>query len=439
MKDTTKALDSLKALLEAGVSPFHAIAESERRLKEQGFQKLTLGEAWSVAPGNSYYVNLYGSSLIAFSIGANAGKGEKAPVFRMAASHTDWPCLRIKPTPEMTKDGYGLLNVECYGGMLLHTWFDRPLSIAGRICLRGQDAFHPSERLIDFKRPLLMVPNLANHIKRESEKNAEPNKQTDMLPIIAAFQDSLPDENFFLGLLAQEAGVSRSDILDYELYIYNCEKGARWGLNQEFYSSPRLDNLTSVEACLSGLLSAGRCGQNDDTISLIALYDNEEVGSRTKQGAASSAADRIMEKLYLSLGYTREEYLTAMFESFLLSMDVGHAYHPSKPNNYDPKNHARINEGVVIKMSSTQSYATDSTAVSVLEQLCQDHEIPYKKFSNRSDIRGGSTLGSISSCELAVRAADVGVGLLAMHSAMETMGASDQDALNRLTAAFFED
>lgn len=439
MKDTTKALDSLKALLEAGVSPFHAIAESERRLKEQGFQKLTLGEAWSVAPGNSYYVNLYGSSLIAFSIGANAGKGEKAPVFRMAASHTDWPCLRIKPTPEMTKDGYGLLNVECYGGMLLHTWFDRPLSIAGRICLRGQDAFHPSERLIDFKRPLLMVPNLANHIKRESEKNAEPNKQTDMLPIIAAFQDSLPDENFFLGLLAQEAGVSRSDILDYELYIYNCEKGARWGLNQEFYSSPRLDNLTSVEACLSGLLSAGRCGKNDDTISLIALYDNEEVGSRTKQGAASSAADRIMEKLYLSLGYTREEYLTAMFESFLLSMDVGHAYHPSKPNNYDPKNHARINEGVVIKMSSTQSYATDSTAVSVLEQLCQDHEIPYKKFSNRSDIRGGSTLGSISSCQLAVRAADVGVGLLAMHSAMETMGASDQDALNRLTAAFFED
>lgn len=439
MKDTTKALDSLKALLEAGVSPFHAIAESERRLKEQGFQKLTLGEDWSVAPGNSYYVNLYGSSLIAFSIGANAGKGEKAPVFRMAASHTDWPCLRIKPTPEITKDGYGLLNVECYGGMLLHTWFDRPLSIAGRICLRGQDAFHPSERLIDFKRPLLMVPNLANHIKRESEKNAEPNKQTDMLPIIAAFQDSLPDENFFLGLLAQEAGVSRSDILDYELYIYNCEKGARWGLNQEFYSSPRLDNLTSVEACLSGLLSAGRCGQNDDTISLIALYDNEEVGSRTKQGAASSAADRIMEKLYLSLGYTREEYLTAMFESFLLSMDVGHAYHPSKPNNYDPKNHARINEGVVIKMSSTQSYATDSTAVSVLEQLCQDHEIPYKKFSNRSDIRGGSTLGSISSCELAVRAADVGVGLLAMHSAMETMGASDQDALNRLTAAFFED
>lgn len=439
MKDTTKTLDSLKTLLEAGVSPFHAIAESERRLKEQGFQKLILGEAWSVAPGNSYYVNLYGSSLIAFSIGANAKKGEKAPVFRMAASHTDWPCLRIKPTPEMTKDGYGLLNVECYGGMLLQTWFDRPLSIAGRICLRGQDAFHPTERLIDFKRPLLMVPNLANHIKRESEKNAEPNKQTDMLPIIAAFRDSLPDENFFLGLLAQEAGVSRSDILDYELYIYNCEKDARWGLNQEFYSSPRLDNLTSVEACLSGLLTAGRCGKNDDTISLIALYDNEEVGSRTKQGAASSAADRIMEKLYLSLGYTREEYLTAMFESFLLSMDVGHAYHPSKPNNYDPKNHARINEGVVIKMSSTQSYATDSTAVSVLEQLCQDHEIPYKKFSNRSDIRGGSTLGSISSCELAVRAADVGVGLLAMHSAMETMGACDQDALNRLTTVFFED
>ena len=210
-------------------------------------------------------------------------------------------------------------------------------------------------------------------------------------------------------------------------------------LNEEFYSSPRLDNLTSVEACLTGLLSAGRCGKDENTISLIALYDNEEVGSRTKQGAASSAADRIMEKLYLSLGFTREQYLSALFDSFLLSMDVGHAYHPSKTGNYDPKNHTKVNEGVVIKMSSTQSYATDSTAVSVLEELCRAHEIPYRKFSNRSDIRGGSTLGSIFSCELAVRAADVGVGLLAMHSAMETMGACDQDALNRLTTAFFED
>ena len=260
-----------------------------------------------------------------------------------------------------------------------------------------------------------------------------------MLPIMTAFKDQLEEDDFFLGLLAKEAGVARADILDYEFCVYNWEQGTLWGLNEEFYSSPRLDNLTSVEACLTGLLSAGRCGKDENTISLIALYDNEEVGSRTKQGAASSAADRIMEKLYLSLGFTREQYLSALFDSFLLSMDVGHAYHPSKTGNYDPKNHTKVNEGVVIKMSSTQSYATDSTAVSVLEELCRAHEIPYRKFSNRSDIRGGSTLGSISSCELAVRAADVGVGLLAMHSAMETMGACDQDALNRLTTAFFED
>ena len=439
MNDAKKALDSLQTLLSAGVSPFHAVNEGIRRLEEKGFQELELGSTWEVAPGGSYYVNLYGSSLVAFSIGKNVGADKTAPRFRMAASHTDWPCLRIKPSPEMKKEGYGLLNVECYGGMLLQTWLDRPLSIAGRVCLRGRDAFHPEVRLIDFKRPLLAVPNLANHIKRESEKNAEPNKQIDMLPIMTAFKDQLEEDDFFLGLLAKEAGVARADILDYEFCVYNWEQGTLWGLNEEFYSSPRLDNLTSVEACLTGLLSAGRCGKDENTISLIALYDNEEVGSRTKQGAASSAADRIMEKLYLALGFTREQYLSALFDSFLLSMDVGHAYHPSKTGNYDPKNHTKVNEGVVIKMSSTQSYATDSTAVSVLEELCRAHEIPYRKFSNRSDIRGGSTLGSISSCELAVRAADVGVGLLAMHSAMETMGACDQDALNRLTTAFFED
>ena len=197
MNDAKKALDSLKTLLSAGVSPFHAVNEGIRRLEEKGFQELELGSAWEVAPGGSYYVNLYGSSLVAFSIGKNVGADKTAPRF--------WPCLRIKPSPEMKKEGYGLLNVECYGGMLLQTWLDRPLSIAGRVCLRGRDAFHPEVRLIDFKRPLLAVPNLANHIKRESEKNAEPNKQIDMLPIMTAFKDQLEEDDFFLGLLAKEA------------------------------------------------------------------------------------------------------------------------------------------------------------------------------------------------------------------------------------------
>lgn len=439
MKDTKKAIQSLEELLAAGVSPYHAVKHSIDRLEKAGFTELKPGKTWDVKPGNSYYVNLYGSSLIAFSIGASVEKGGNAPKIRMAASHTDWPCLRVKPTPEMAQGGYGLLNVECYGGLLLQTWLDRPLSMAGRVCIRGKDAFHPEEKLVDFKRPLLMVPNLANHIKRENEKNAEPNKQTDMLPILTRLTEKLEHEDFFLELLAKETGVEKSDILDYEFYIYNCEKGTFWGLEEEFYSSPRLDNLTSVEACVSGILSASRRGRKDDTISLIALYDNEEVGSRTKQGAASAAIDRIMEKLYLALGFSRDQYLSAMFKSFLLSMDVGHAYHPAKPNNYDPKNRSLPGDGVVIKMSSTQTYATDSTAVSVLEELCREHKIPYKKFSNRSDIRGGSTLGSISSCALAVKAADIGVGLLAMHSAMETMGAADQWALNSLVKAFFED
>lgn len=438
MKEYKKSILELEELLLAGVSPYHAIEKSAERLEKKGFEELKASKSWDVKPGKSYYVNLYGSSLVAFSIGSGVKNGGSAPKIRMAASHTDWPCLRVKPAPEISQGGYGLLNVECYGGMLLQTWMDRPLSMAGRVCLKGKDAFHPVEKLIDFKRPLLMVPNLANHIKRENEKGAEPNKQTEMLPILTKITEDLSKEDFFLNLLAKEAGVKKDEILDYEFYIYNCEKGTLWGLNEEFYSSPRLDNLTSVEACLNGILSAKHCGKEDDTISLIALYDNEEVGSRTKQGAASTAIDRLMEKLYLSLGFDRDQYLSSMFKSFLLSMDVAHAYHPCRPNNYDPQNHALMNDGVVIKMSSTQTYATDSTAVSVIEELCRRNDIPYKKFSNRSDIRGGSTLGSISSCLLAVKAADIGVGLLAMHSAMETMGAEDQMALNGLVKAFFE-
>ncbi len=437
MKDTKKAIQSLEDLLQASVSPFHTIKKSMERLSAAGFTELTAAESWKVEPGKSYYVNLYDSSLIAFSVGSAVSR-DKAPMIRMAASHTDWPCLRVKPYPEIIKEGYGQLNVECYGGMLLQTWLDRPLSMAGRVCVRGNDPFEPEVKFVDFKRPLLMVPNLANHIKREPEKGAEPNKQTDMLPIITQVKDKLEDGDFFLTLLAGEIGVEKSEILDYEFYIYNAEHGTLWGINEEFYSAPRLDNITSVEACVTGLLSASSCGKNNDTISLIALYDNEEVGSRTKQGANSTAIDRIMEKLYLALGYDRDQYLSAMFKSYLLSMDVAHAYHPSKPNNYDLKNHPCMNDGVVIKMSSTQTYATDSTAVSVLEELCRKDEIPYRKFSNRSDIRGGSTLGSISSCALAVKAADIGVGLLAMHSAMETMGADDQWAINSLTKAFFE-
>ena len=410
----------------------------EQELAAAGYEKLYEEETWDLQPGRTYMVSRNGSSLIAFALPEHfPSQGERG--FLITASHSDSPSFKIKEHPELRSENYYVkLNVEPYGGQTPQTWFDRPLSMAGRVCLRGKDAFHPEERLVDFERPLLMVPNLANHIKRDNEKYVEPNKQIDMLPVLTILTEKLNKDSFFLDLLAKELDAKKEEILDYEFYLYNWEKGTLWGMNEEFYSAPRLDNLTSVEACLTGLLTAAQSGKNDDTISLIALYDNEEVGSRTKQGAASTAADRLMEKLFLSLGFDREQYLSAMFKSFLLSMDVGHAYHPSKPDNYDPKNHTLLNDGVGIKMSSTQSYATVATAVSVIEELCKKDGIPYKKFSNRSDIRGGSTLGSISSCQLAVKAVDAGVGLWAMHSTMETMGAEDQHALNSLVKAFFE-
>lgn len=426
MEPYTNDLNELIELLRAGVSPLHTIRYSMALLKSRGFSELKLDEAWDLKAGEGYFVNAFDTTLIGFTVGADA---DRRPKFRIASSHTDWPCLMVKPSPEIASEGYAKLNVAVYGGPILSTWMDRPLSLAGKVCTATDDPFKPDVHLVDFKRPLLTVPNLAIHFNREVNNGVALNPQIDMQPILAMLDETLNKDEFFLDLVAEELQVKKEDILDYQFYIYNCDEPQLLGIHNEFLSSPRLDNLTSVHACLSGLLASGR----KNGISVAALYDNEEIGSSTKQGAASPLTDRILEKIYLSLGYSRSDFLDALFGGFLLSLDVAHAYHPNKGEKYDPKDRVPLNGGVGLKLAVNQAYATDASYVSVIEGILKKNQIPYRKFSNRSDIKGGSTLGSISSCLMTMPAVDAGVAILAMHSAREMMGVKDQWALAELS------
>jgi len=421
-------VEQLQELIKCGTSPFHVTAAVEARLQREGYAPLLLNRPWELLRGEKYYVVHHGSALIAFSVGEDM---EELQNFRIAAAHTDFPGLRIKQSPEMIRGGYAQLNVEVYGGAILNTWLDRPLSAAGRVALKSDDIFRPQVRLVDFKRPLFVIPNLAIHLNREVNKGQELNRQKDLIPIagMAGEQMSL---QFFRELLAEYLHVQPDEILDYEMGLYNADEPAFVGMNEEFLSSPRIDNLSGVQAILTGLLEGGREGVN-----VAAFFDHEEIGSRTKQGAGSQLLSAVLEKIAQGLSLERGEYLQSLQESMLLSVDVGHAFHPNHPEKMDPTNQCALNKGFCIKEACSQSYATDCRAVAVVQQICAQEEIPYGKYFNRSDGTCGSTLGSIASSLVPVPTVDVGIPILAMHSARELMGAEDMRALTDLLRAYY--
>ena len=423
-------IEELLAFIKESPSPFHVVASGARRLQAAGFQELDMGTVWAVRPGGRYFVPVYGSTLLAFCIGSQPGP------LRMAAAHTDFPCWRVKPAAGMVQDGYGQLNVESYGGLILSSWLDRPLSLAGRVVLRGPDAFSPVVRLLDTARPLVTIPGLAIHMNRKVNEGVALNRQKDMLPLAALLgKEAKADANvFFVEWLARELAVQPEDILSYELTLYPAEFGCRLGLDGRLVSSSRLDNLTSVKACLDGILSVPSAGLQG--IRLAAFFDNEEVGSATKQGAGSAVLMQVLERIFSGLGRSRSELLASIGRGFLLSVDVAHGLHPNAPEKNDPTNRPVLGGGVVLKQAASQSYASDAEAVAVVSELCRQHQIPWQCFVNRSDQRGGSTLGSIVSALVPVRTMDIGVPLLAMHSACETMGADDQQALTALIQVF---
>lgn len=423
--------EKLLQLTEMAVSPFHTVEEAVGQLVEAGFERLDPRDDWGLEYGGKYYLVHHGSSMIAFQVGEGFTFRDG---FRIAAAHTDFPCLRIKPCPELTEEGYARVNVEIYGGAILNTWLDRPLSVAGRVALKGEDPFHPVMRLLNIKRPVFTIPNLAIHLNKDINKGVELNKQTDMLPIAAMVGEGLDSGQFFLRYLAKELKTEPENILDYELSVYNADAGDLIGITQEFLSAPRLDNLTSVQALLTGIIE----GKRREGINVIALFDHEEIGSKTKQGAGSLWLTSVLEKIMISFGRDRDKYLGALEDSILLSVDVGHAVHPSNPKKNDLTNKNLLNGGLSIKEASAQSYATDAEAVAIIQQICEQEQIPYQKFANRSDGTSGGTLGSIASSLLPVKTVDVGVPLLAMHSSRELMGARDQESLVRLLTAYFQ-
>ncbi len=429
--------DRLLNRISVSTCSFTTAAEAMRTLKEEDFEELSLKESsWQIVPGGRYVLNISDSTVYAFAIGEDFD-GEKVTepeqMLRLAAAHTDHPCLYVKSKSEMQSQGYGKLNVEVYGGAILNTWLDRPLSVAGKVVIKSDHPFEPETRIIDMKRPLFTIPNLAIHLNREVNKGVELNRQTDMAPLASVSGEEL-DESFFMNMLARKCNVSVSEILDYELYLYNCDAGDLLGIREDMISAPRLDNITSVEACIQGICEAMR----DGGINGILLFDNEEIGSRTKQGADSVLVSMVLKKIYASLGVSEDVAEMAIVNGFALSLDVAHGYHPNKSEKSDPTNPNPLGKGVVIKRSSAQNYVTDSSAIGSVMMIMENADIPYQKFASRSDVSQGGTLGAIASKYLPMKIVDMGVPMLAMHSAREFMAAADQVALEQVVKEFFE-
>lgn len=422
-------IDRLFDLLQKGTSQFHTILAAKETLIKEGFEELEFKENWQLTRGGKYLLSHHGSTLFAFTIGKEF---QAEDGFRIAASHGDFPGFRIKPNAGMEVKGYLQLNTEGYGGAILSSWLDRPLSVAGRVVLKSDDVFKPKVQFIDMKKPVLIIPNLAIHFNREMNKGVELRKQVEMLPIYGTASEELTKDGFAMAV-AEALGVTKEDILDYELTIYNTDKPEIVGLKEEFVLSPRLDNLTSTQAIMEGIVNSQRA----KGLNMMVVFDHEEIGSCSKQGAASTLLTTVLEKIYVSLGMTKADYVAALEDSLFMSVDVSHAYHPNYGAKYDITNQHVLNQGFAIKEAAGQSYATDSEAIAIVQQICEKEQIAYQKFVKHSDSVGGGTLGSISSAMLPIRTVDMGVPILAMHSSRETMGVKDYESLIDFMEAYY--
>lgn len=421
---------NLLKCVKRGVSPRHTVAYSREFLEACGFTEIGLQDSWALERGKGYYTAVYESALCAFWIPAAYEAGMPA---RIAAAHTDWPCLKVKTQPEMSEGRYEKLNVEVYGGPIYYSWLDRPLSLAGIAYITGEDG--PRPVLIDFKRPLAVIPSLAIHYNREVNTSLSLNAQEDLQPLLDVLPKDWKKDGFFARMVAEEAGADPEDLLSWDLNFYNMDEPVFFGEHTELLSAPRLDNLTSVQACLSAIARTAQ--ESAESFCLSMLFDNEEVGSNTKQGADSQIMKLILEKIQYAFHGTPPDTIDTLLGGILLSCDVSHAIHPNKASLNDPTHKNFPGDGVAIKMTSTQRYATDARMLALAESVCRTMEIPHMSFYNRSDIRGGSTLGSMLSANLGMRAMDLGVPILGMHSSRELMAVSDQDALTDLIYGLF--
>lgn len=410
---------------------FHAVENLKNTLNEKGFIHLKEEDRWELKKEGKYYITKNDSALIAFVVGT----GDVAEHgFKLIGAHTDAPTFRIKPNPEMVAENtYVKLNTEVYGGPILNTWFDRPLSVAGRVMLRGENPLNPVTRLVNINKPILIIPNLAIHMNRDVNNGVALNRQKDVLPMIGLVNETLEKDKYLLNTIAKELNVEACEILDFDLFLYEYEKGCIMGLSEEFISTPRLDDLSMVHAGIKALLdSKVTKGTN-----VMVCFDNEEVGSTTKQGADSNLLAHLLERIVLNLGGDKEDYFRALTKSFMISADLAHAVHPNSPEKHDPINKPVINKGPVIKVSANQKYTSDGESVAVYVAICEKAGVPYQKFVNRSDAAGGSTIGPINSSHLHIRSVDMGSPILAMHSVRELGGVMDHYYTTKSFEEFF--
>lgn len=496
---------------------YNAVLYSEEYLKNNGFKKLDLKKKWEILVNGRYYTTLGSSGIVAFVVNGNNIEEDG---FRIIGSHTDSPTFKIKPNPEIKVNNQVKLNVEPYGGMIISSWFDRPLSIAGRVLIRNwKNAFKPEEKIIDIKKPVCIIPNLAIHMNRDVNSGYKYNKQDDVMPLILETGETLDREDYLKKLVIREIEKDKvykdnnnianaaedeyleyanvrairerikaeserplepDDILDYELYLYECEKGSLIGENEEFISVGRLDNLASVHSSLRALVDSANAkevgkkasdelrraiteiGSAESSISrdygiydssvnntllreyhgfcgvnMVAASDNEEVGSMTKEGADSETLGNILERICIGLGKSREDMFVGIENSFMISADLAHAVHPNKSDKADPTNRPLFGKGPTIKLNAGKAYASDAYSVAVYKEICRKNKVPFQSFVNRSDMRGGSTIGSITASHISMPIVDVGIPILAMHSIRELANVEDYMGYYKSMLGFF--
>ena len=403
-------------------SPYHRAETLSKILDENGFTRIYEQDNRALTPGGKYYVLRNYSSVIAFKI----PKDVKA--FNIIAAHLDSPTFKIKENPQLKQGPYISLNTERYGGMIYSTWLDRPLSVAGRIMVK--DGNGVKQKLVNIDRDLLIIPNLAIHMDRTANDGKKMNPQTDLLPLYALESETVD----FYSQIAQAAGVEKDDILSDDLFLYNRQKGTILGADNEFVASPKLDDLQCVFAALQGFLSA----KEEKSLPVLAIFDNEEVGSETKQGARSTFLSDVLYRITKSVGGDRDDMTRFLSNSFMISADNAHAVHPNNMSVADPTNRPAINGGIVIKYNANQRYTTDAVSSALFKMILDKAGVKYQTFHNRSDILGGGTLGNISNTRVAVNTVDIGLPQLAMHSAYETAGVKDTEDFILASNTFYE-
>ncbi len=412
--------------LEKSPTAFHAVKEACDILDSFGFTKLSEGEAWKLKKGEKYYFTRNNSSLVAFSIPNEINDLS----YNIVAAHTDSPCFKLKPNFTIEKDKYNLLNTEVYGGPILNTWMDRPLNIAGRIIVRTNE--HTLKTmLISFDKPMCIIPNCSIHYNRELNDGYKLNPQVDLLPLISDNDISNVD---LLDLVAQKLNIKKEAIVSHDLYLALLDRGTIGGLNNEFIFAPQIDNLLCSYISLRALTMAK---PHDSSINVTVLFDNEEIGSRTRQGAASNLLSDAIKRISHSFGLDEEKHSIALAQSFIISADNAQGYHPNYPGKYDATNKCYMNEGIVIKSAARGSYTTDAMSLAYFQEICKKANAKYQINTNRSDIPGGSTLGAISLSNVSIHSVDIGLPQIAMHSAMETAGRYDYEELIKVLKEFF--